>query len=108
MRQQLECEVARPGYEAGAMQGLALGDGNVRGASPVSLGLEETMTIHTVCVIHSAKGGVRIICERQLANTERGHRLGTAVDTCEIHLHPVESTYMPPLFYYQISALRAA
>lgn len=57
MRQQLECEVARPGYEAAAVRGLALGDGYVRGTSPVSLWPEETMTIHTVCVIHSAKGG---------------------------------------------------
>lgn len=58
MRQQLECEVARPGYEALSVRGLALGgDGNVRGTSPVSLRPEETMTIHTVCVIHSAEGG---------------------------------------------------
>lgn len=62
MRQQLECEVARPEYEAVAVRGVAvrgvaLGDGNVRGTSPVSLGPEESMTIHTVCVIHSAEGG---------------------------------------------------
>lgn len=60
MRQQLECEVARPGYEAAATQGLALGVCvcvslcvsvclNVRGKSPVSLGPGETMAIHTVC-----------------------------------------------------------
>lgn len=37
---------------------VGLGDGNVRGTSPVSLGLEESMTIHTVRVIHSAEGGL--------------------------------------------------
>lgn len=75
MRQQLECEAARPGYEAVAGQGLALGDGNVRGIRLVSLWTEGMMTIHTVRVIHSAGGAVGIICERQLANTGRGHRL---------------------------------
>lgn len=30
------------------------------------------------------RGGVIIICWRQLANTERGHRLGVAVDTCSL------------------------
>lgn len=30
------------------------------------------------------RGGFRIICWRQLANTERGHRLGVAVDTCSL------------------------
>lgn len=57
MRQQLECEVARPGYEAVAVQGSALGDENVRGTSPVSLRPKQTMTIYTICVIHSAVGG---------------------------------------------------
>lgn len=63
MRQQLECEVARPGYEATAMQGSALGVSvcvcvfvNVRGPSPLSLRPEDTAAIYTVCVIHLAKG----------------------------------------------------
>lgn len=60
MRQQLECEVARPGYEAAAVQSLALGVYvcvNVRGTSPVSLGPEETVAIHTVCVSHLTERG---------------------------------------------------
>lgn len=85
MRQQLECEVARPGYEATAVEGLALGVSvcvfvNVRGTNPVSLRLEDATAICTVCVIHLAKGGVRIICTR--GELERDHRLAFAVKTC--------------------------
>lgn len=63
MRQQLECEVARPGYEAAAVEGPALGVFacvcvfvNVRGTSPVSLRPEDATAIYTVCVIHLAGG----------------------------------------------------
>lgn len=50
--------MARPGYEAAAMRGLALGDGNVRCMGPVSLEPEETLTIHTVC--NSAQEGLEL------------------------------------------------
>lgn len=55
---------------------------NVRGTSPVSLRPEDTAAIHTVCVIHLAKGGVELFAVDGLANTERGHRLALAVKTC--------------------------
>lgn len=62
MGQQLECEVARPGYEATAVRGLALGCVcvNVRGTNPVLLGFGETTAIHTVCVTHLAEGGAEL------------------------------------------------
>lgn len=52
MRQQLECEVARPGYETAAVRGSALGDRYVTGTSPVS-----DYDDRTVCVTHSAREG---------------------------------------------------
>lgn len=44
------------------------------------------------------------VSERGEGPQVRKHKLAH----CEIHLHPVESTYMPPLFYYQISGLRGS
>lgn len=89
MRQQLECEVARPGYDAVAVQGLALGDEYVTGTSPVSLGPEATMTIHTVCVIHSAKGFSNYLWE-----TVSKHRKRSQVRSSCGHLLTVKSTYI--------------
>lgn len=92
MRQQLECEVARPGYKATAVEGLALGVSvcvcafvNVRVTSPVSLRPEDATAIYTVCVIHLAKkggGGSELFAREGLAKPEKGHRLVLAVKTC--------------------------
>lgn len=91
MRQQLECEVARPGYEAAAVLGLALGVSvcvNVRGTSPVSLRPEETMAIHTVCVIHLAEGGSNYLYETVSKQRKRPQ----VSSGCE-NLLAVKSTY---------------
>lgn len=91
--------MARPGYEAVAVRASALGDEYVRGTSPVSLGSEETMTIHTVCVIHSAEGGWNYLWETVSKHRKRS-QVRISCGHCEIHLHPVESSYMPLLVYY--------
>lgn len=61
---------------------------NVRGTSPVSLRPEDTAAIYTVCVIHLAKGGGRIICGRWAS--KHGKRPQVSV-SCE-NLLAVKST----------------
>lgn len=98
MRQQLECEVARPGYEAVAVQGSALGDENVRGTSPVSLRPKQTMTIYTICVIHSAVGGwnylLWTVSERrkrsQVSEWLCGHMHPNAFTPCGFNWHATD------------------